>query len=137
MRMVAPSLRILLVDDEPTVLRTLKRGLVTKRPGWSVLAVTGSEDAGRLLASEAFDVVLSDYEMPVLNGIELLKLVKRHQPTALRVILSGISRGQATNVPPGLLHGWLSKLYSVEELIRQCEDLLVKRDQRKSRARAG
>jgi DNA-binding NarL/FixJ family response regulator len=133
MRLTTPLLRILLVDDEPTVLRAIKRGFSVRRPTWNIVAVSGSIEAMVRLESEVFDIVLSDYEMPQLNGVEFLKLVKRHQPAALRLILSGLSRSRVGVIPAGLVHGWLSKLSDADELLRQCEELLVKRAQRRVR----
>ncbi len=137
MRLAAPSLRVLLIDDEPTVLRALKRGLTTKRPAWIVVVAPGPMDAMVRLEAEAFDIVISDYEMPQLNGIELMKLARRHQPAALRIILSALPRQEAGHIPAGLLHGWLSKLDEIDELVRHCEELQTKRVQRKSRPKAG
>ena len=137
LRLMAPTLRILLVDDEPTVLRAVKRGFLARRPNWIILAVSGPIEAMVRLETEAFDIVISDFEMPQLNGVELMKLVRRHQPEATRIILSGLPRHRAGVIPAGLLHGWLSKLFDTDELLRQCEELLVKRAQRKARTKAG
>lgn len=137
MRLAPPTLRVLLVDDEPAILRALKRGFAAKRPQWSIVAVPGSVEAMAQLEGESFDIIISDFEMPTMNGIELLKVAKRLQPGTLRVIVSGCARQQAGTIPPGLLHAWLSKLYSVDELVRQCEEQLAKRVQRRSRARSG
>jgi DNA-binding NarL/FixJ family response regulator len=137
MRLAAPVFRILLVDDEPMVLRALKRSMEKRRPNWSILAASGPIEGMCRLESDAFDIVISDYEMPQLNGVELMKLAKRHQPAALRIILSGLPRQAVGVVPAGLLHGWLSKLYSVDSLVRHCEELLVKRALRKARSKAG
>jgi two-component system response regulator YesN len=137
MRLAVPIFRVLLVDDEPVVLRGLKRGMATKRPHWNVVAAEGPIEGMCRLEADTYDIVISDYEMPQLNGLELMKLARRHQPTALRVILSGISRQAVGPIPPGLIHAWFSKLHSVDTLVRQCEELLVKRVQRKTRIKAG
>ena len=137
MRLAVPIFRVLLVDDEPMVLRGLKRGMATKRPHWNIVAAEGPSEGMCRLEADTYDIVISDYEMPQLNGVELMKLARRHQPTALRVILSGISRQGVGTISPGLIHGWLSKLHDVDTLVRQCEELLVKRMQRKTRVKAG
>jgi response regulator RpfG family c-di-GMP phosphodiesterase len=137
MRLMAPALRVLLVDDEPTVLRAVKRGFAMRRPNWNILSVSSPIEAMVRLETETFDIVISDFEMPQLNGVELMKLVKRKQPEALRLILSGLPRQRAGFIPVGLVHGWISKLCDSEELLQQCEDMLVKRAQRKARTKAG
>lgn len=137
MRLTQPLLRVLLVDDEPAILRALKRGFTAKRPQWSLVTVPGTVEAMAQLQEASFDIIISDFEMPMMNGIELLKVAKRLQPGALRVIVSGCMRQQAGTIPAGLLHAWLSKLYSVDELVRQCEEQLMKRDLRRTRAKIG
>lgn len=66
---------VLLVDDEPALLDITQ--IFLERDG--KMSVTLSESAGsalRLLESEQFDIIVSDYEMPGMNGIEFLKAVK-------------------------------------------------------------
>lgn len=77
--------RILLVDDEPNVLNALSRLLKDYR----VTTFTSGHDA--LLAAEdnEFDLVISDYRMPELNGVEFLTFFKVLQPDAIRMILTG------------------------------------------------
>jgi DNA-binding NarL/FixJ family response regulator len=137
MRLAVPIFRVLLVDDEPVVLRGLKRGMATKRPHWNIVSAEGPIEGMCRLEADTYDIVISDYEMPQLNGVEIMKLARRHQPTALRVILSGISRQTVGPIPPGLIHGWLSKLHDVDILVTRCEELLAKRLQRKARVKAG
>lgn len=137
MRLAAPAIRVLLVDDDPSVLRAVKRALAAKRPAWILVTAPGPVDAMCRLEGEVFDVVVSDFEMPRMNGVELMKHAKRHQPSIIRVILSGLERKEAGLVPVGLLHAWLEKLDGPTELIRCCEELWHKRNLRKSSSKVG
>jgi DNA-binding NarL/FixJ family response regulator len=85
--------RILLVDDEVNVLRALQRSL---RPAFPpelamIETFTDPEAALRRCEQVPFDVVVSDYRMPGLNGLELLAAVKALQPDAVRLMLSATS----------------------------------------------
>ena len=84
--------RILLVDDEGHVLSALKRVL---RSGFgTTLAVETTVDpelALSRLKEVPFDVVVSDYRMPLISGTEFLGLVRYIQPQAVRMILSANS----------------------------------------------
>lgn len=84
--------RILLVDDEPNVLRALKR--VLSLPGQPVLELEAIEIcesprvALELLHSHVFDLILSDYRMPEMDGVAFLTASRQLQPDAARLILS-------------------------------------------------
>jgi CheY-like chemotaxis protein len=137
LRLTAPALRLLVVDDEPSVLRAVKRALSTKRPSWIVVLAQGPAEAKERLECELFDVVVSDFEMPDMNGVELLKHAKRHQPSAWRIILSGLERRQGGVIPAGLLQAWLKKIEGPSELVRCCEELTIKRHVRRSSPKTG
>ncbi|MGD7033621.1 response regulator [Methylotuvimicrobium buryatense] len=77
--------KILLVDDEQNVLKALSRIL---RDYHLVTAQSGEESL--LLAKEIeFDLVISDYRMPGMDGVEFLKKFIKLQPNAMRMILTG------------------------------------------------
>lgn len=79
--------RILVVDDEPQILASLKRLLV--RRGYEVSTAMHAEAALAMLPALAPDVVISDFKLPGLNGAQLLDAVSKSVPTARRVLLSG------------------------------------------------
>ena len=54
-----------------------------------------AEDAIEQLEHQTFEVVMSDYRMPGMTGVDLLTEVKRVQPTAVRLILSGYTDAEA------------------------------------------
>jgi DNA-binding response OmpR family regulator len=62
-------LRLLVVDDDVMISRTLVRGL--SRIGWEPACEAGSGAALKKLAEEKFDVLLIDFQMPDLNGMEI------------------------------------------------------------------
>jgi response regulator RpfG family c-di-GMP phosphodiesterase len=88
--------RILILDDEDSILKSLKRLLrvapcaVGNRTFTLEVEVFLSPLAAIERARhEPFDLFLSDYRMPEMDGIEFLKIVKALQPDAARLILSG------------------------------------------------
>lgn len=84
--------RLLLVDDEENVLRALRRVLATSVGGEREFAVemfSRPEEALDHAEFTKFDLVLSDFRMPGMNGVEFLTRFRAIQPDAARMILSG------------------------------------------------
>lgn len=82
--------RLLLVDDEANVLSALKRNLSRILPGDAeVTACTDPIEAAALCSEKDFDLVIADYRMPHMNGVDLLCRIRQACPDTVRVMLSG------------------------------------------------
>src|ERR1043166_5426403 len=84
--------RILLVDDEEMVRKAIR--LILTYGGYHIVeAVDGEEAVQKYLeASPPFDLVLMDLDMPRLNGPEAMERIRRHDPGAKAILLSGVFR---------------------------------------------
>lgn len=80
--------RVLLVDDDANVLIALRRTLQAE--GYEIFTATAAPLALELMAVDPVDVVVSDHEMPGMNGVELSALLSRHWPDTVRVMLTGV-----------------------------------------------
>jgi CheY-like chemotaxis protein len=78
--------RILLVDDEPNVVKSCARMLELE--GFAVEGVTSGKEALDLYRRESFDLVLTDLKMPDVDGLEVLTAVRRLNPEAAVVIFT-------------------------------------------------
>lgn len=88
--MSAPVL--LLVDDEPEVLKALTR--VFRGSPYSVLTAGCAKDAKRIVESAEVDVVISDFRMPDTDGIDLFRWIARLQPRIVRILMSGYAEAE-------------------------------------------
>jgi CheY-like chemotaxis protein len=80
--------RVLIVDDDDAVLLMLEEAL--KRDGCEVVAATNVRDALRAIATENFDILLSDLHMPQAgDGFTVVSAMRHTHPDALTVVLSG------------------------------------------------
>jgi len=70
--------RVLIVDDEPSVLLTLAANLELE--GFEVATAESGEQALELVKKEEFDLVFSDIRMPGLSGIDLFRAIKKIRP---------------------------------------------------------
>jgi DNA-binding NtrC family response regulator len=76
------------VDDEEMVITSI-RAFLQLETDFAVNGFTNPEQAVKHLETTPVDVVVSDYLMPKLNGIQLLSKAKELQPEAARVLLTG------------------------------------------------
>ena len=93
--------RVLLVDDEPNILSALRRSLAAidarQLDGEALHFETfTSPEAAIKRSDEAdFDLVISDYRMPSMSGVEFLARVMELQPSVPRMIISGYADREA------------------------------------------
>jgi len=86
-----PSHRVLLVDDTAAFTDALKAHLVKKRdPSWIVHTANNYSEALSCLKSHPVDLVILDINMPVMDGLQLLTMLKRSRPALPVVVLSGL-----------------------------------------------
>ena len=79
---------VLLVDDEEMVVTSIKSFLMLETD-YEVVAFTSPQEALEYVESHKVDLVISDYLMPDMDGIEFLAHVRDTQPEATRVLLTG------------------------------------------------
>lgn len=125
--------RVLILDDEVHVLAALQRALRQVFPPDTLVVEAFSEpEAAVLRAGEAsFDVVMSDYRMPGLNGADVLHLVKGIQPEAVRLVLSASTDfSEIMNaVNRAEVFRYVAKPWNIDELIRIFQAAFARRDE--------
>ena len=124
--------RILLVDDDPIVLRAIRRLLLGARPGWEIDMAESAEAALVLIEAKAYDVVVTDLHMPVLDGVALLTRLKSEHPSMMRVIHSSHVESLTPDQAQDLAHATLTKPGRPDELVVVLEWAI---DQRRRRLR--
>jgi two-component system chemotaxis response regulator CheY len=71
--------KILLVDDSASIRQVA--GIALRRAGYETVEAANGKEALGLLDSNKLNLIISDVNMPIMNGIEFLKAVKQH-PTS-------------------------------------------------------
>ncbi|NBF02967.1 response regulator [Pseudomonas sp. Fl5BN2] len=112
-----PRASLLLVDDEESILSSLKR-LLRSQPYEVLLANSGAR-ALEILAERPVDLVMSDARMPSMDGATLLARVREGYPTTRRILLTGYADLETIvkAVNEGQIHQYLSKPWNDEELL--------------------
>lgn len=71
------AVKVLVVDDEPDMLKVITWSLNFQEPSWEVLTASEGQRALELVAQESPDIVLLDVAMPELDGFEVLQEIRR------------------------------------------------------------
>lgn len=106
--------RILLVDDSFQLRATLADALTAM--GNDVIAAQDSTHALELFAQDAFDVVLTDYAMPLRNGLQLAEAIRKRAPAQRIVLLSGHADGLSLGERPKVVDLLLRKPIALADL---------------------
>ncbi len=111
-------MRLLVVDDEPQVGKTIRR--LVRDAGWSVDVAYSGEEALRKLAAARPDVVLTDFRMPGMDGLQLLAEVRRADPTVRRLLMSGQADFDhvAAGAAEAEVEAFVAKPWNGDELLR-------------------
>ena len=120
--------RILAVDDDALVRRCIQR--ILRRQGHEVVEATHGAQALRLLQDRSFDIALVDYQLPQMDGIEVLQKLREVQPACLRMLITGqldlpmvvgaVNRGEITRV--------IEKPFETKGLQEAVDELMRKRE---------
>lgn len=108
--------RILLVDDEPSVLSSLKR--VLRPMKLDVSTASDGQEAVKLLEQHPVDVVITDLSMPNMTGIELCKHIAENYPETIRIMLTAHSESDflLDAINSGRVWGYLQKPWDNQQL---------------------
>jgi two-component system NtrC family sensor kinase len=114
---MAEPIRILCVDDEQNVLRSLTR-LFLDDPYEILTAASGAEGLLILDRSGTVPVVISDYRMPGMSGVEFLSEVRKRWPDTVRIVLSGYADTGAivSAINEGQIYRFVAKPWNEDEL---------------------
>jgi DNA-binding NtrC family response regulator len=116
---------LLIVDDEEIALRNLQH--VMEKEGYQVIATQSGAEAVTLLASQPFDVVLTDLRMEGVDGMDVLKKSRELQPEAEVIFITGYAT--AESAVQALKHGafyYIAKPFRLEEVRKVVAEALAK-----------
>lgn len=117
--------KILVADDEPHILHVVSMKL--KNAGYEVLTAMDGEEALELCTTEAPDLVITDYQMPIMTGLELCKALRASEQTkdvpAILLTARGFDLEPAEMTEAGITMV-LAKPFSPREVLGHVKDVL-------------
>ena len=125
--MKTPTIQILLVDDDLHI-RSLGRELLEKL-GYAVeTAENGAEVLEKLQQGRPLDLVILDYHLPGMNGLEVMRRLKKLYPGAEVLVASGFfTNRDKEQLRAGGATGFLDKPFRLKELQSLIEGVLGER----------
>ncbi|AIC23002.1 MULTISPECIES: response regulator [Pseudomonas] len=120
---------VLVVDDASFIRDLVKKCLRNYFPGIKIEDAINGRKAQALLAREAFDLVLCDWEMPEMSGLELLTWCRGQEAMKAMPFIMVTSRGDKENVVQAIqagVSGYVSKPFTNEQLLTKVKQALNK-----------
>ncbi|HNV69942.1 MAG TPA: response regulator, partial [Candidatus Ozemobacteraceae bacterium] len=113
--MTLRSNNILIVDDEKAILFSLKAAL--QKEGHLVKTMTSPQEALKMIEPGAFQVIISDYNMPAMNGMEFLRAVKKLDAEAVFILMTAYgSEKLAIEAMKEGAYDYFTKPFDIEEM---------------------
>src|ERR1041384_147929 len=118
-----PHARILLVDDEIKLLQSLAEGL--RFEDWEVVTAANGVEALRLAEGREFDLMVLDWMLPDLDGMEVLRHARARAPR-LPILMITARCGHADQVLAAQsgVTDYLAKPFAFDELVTRCRALI-------------
>ncbi|MCD6161941.1 MAG: response regulator [candidate division Zixibacteria bacterium] len=119
---------LLFVDDEVRVLKALKRVFVDD--DYKILTAENGKAALEILADNSVNLVVSDYSMPGMTGIDLLKIIREKYPDTIRIMLTAHSNTDIVMgaVNDGAVYKFINKPWNDDDLSLSIELALAQFD---------
>ena len=119
--MKSEKARVLVVEDDNLFLWTLIHFL--EKEGYEVVSAASGEKGYEIAQKGVFDIVISDFHLPGLNGKELIRRVKSIQPTTKTVLITAY-QPEEMNKEEGILNAYLNKPIELKNLRKVLQELM-------------
>ena len=120
--------RVLVVDDEVAIRKVVRDGLM--KAGFSVETAVDGEEAATLLEAEEFDLVITDLNMPRLDGLELVRRIRTASVVPILVLTVRQEEREKVRLLDAGADDYVTKPFGVAELVARARALLRRSDVR-------
>jgi DNA-binding NtrC family response regulator len=120
--------KMLVIDDDSLVLYSCRR--IFAEEGYEVITVDNPQEGLDIASKSTFDVILCDWKMPKMNGIELVKMLDGHNPDSAIVMITGFPALE--RAIEAFKHGvadYIAKPFTPEEIINAVNEALNRKKQ--------
>jgi CheY-like chemotaxis protein len=120
-----PKERILIIEDEPHVALVLCQTL--RHPqggGYQVESCESAEEALERLHDEHFDLLISDFRLPGMNGLELIEQARQISPDTRSILITGFGSPQLEEQASLLANAYITKPFRMQDIIQTVQRVL-------------
>jgi len=120
--------KVLVVDDEIHIVHVV--AIKLRNNGYEVITAGNGAEAFELVCEEKPDIIVTDFQMPVMTGLELVKKLRQCEATKDIPVIMLTARGFAIEDEQKQdlqISEFVSKPFSPKELLRSIEDILYHR----------
>jgi formate/nitrite transporter len=129
------SRTMLVIDDESIVLESCRR--IFREQGFDVVTSANPRDALQEVSERRFDVILCDWKMPQMDGVDVVEVLDRRSPETAIIMISGYpSLERATEVMKRGAMDYVPKPFTPEEITGAVRRALSRREQLAARETA-
>jgi DNA-binding response OmpR family regulator len=120
--------KILIVDDERTLVRTLKELLLFDLPQLEVDEAYSGEEALSLMAGSSYDLIIADLRMPGVDGLELIQGVRYLDPAVPIILMTAFGSEAVRDRALQLgVNCYIPKPFEADEMLQAVGECLSKR----------
>lgn len=121
--------KVLVVDDEIHIVHVV--AIKLRNNGYEVFSADNGAEGLKLALKEKPDIIVTDYQMPVMTGLELIEQLRQHEETKDTPVVMLTARSFAISQEQQdhlRISGCLSKPFSPKELLGNIEDILYQKE---------
>lgn len=116
------KLKVLVVDDMSSVRKFIRYGLEKNHPNLEIDEAANGREAYQLMEDKHYDLILCDWEMPVMKGDELLELVRKHPKLKDTPVIMITAKSEKDDVITAIhlgVNGYIVKPFTIEALLQK------------------
>jgi two-component system alkaline phosphatase synthesis response regulator PhoP len=122
------KVKVLVVDDEIHIIHVV--AIKLRNNGFEVFTAENGQDAYELACQEKPDIVVTDFQMPVMTGVQFVKKLRKNEETRDIPVVMLTARGFAIDEDKKedlRITQFLSKPFSPKELLKSIEDVMLQK----------
>jgi DNA-binding NtrC family response regulator len=124
------DMKILLVDDDEWIRDSLI--LFFECEGCHLVALETAEEGVEALKSQSYDIIISDYKLPGMDGLEFFKLIGESHPDAMMILVTAYGNIDVASEAIRIgIHDFIHKPFTTEDIERSLGRLIEKREKKR------
>ena len=121
------QMKILLIDDDEWIRDSL--GLYFEGEGCHLLAVETAEEGVEALKGQDYDIVMVDYRLPGMDGLEFLKRIQKTKTHAMKVLITAYRNEEVVSEAVNMgIHDFIEKPFTIKTIEESLSKLVEKRE---------